>query len=257
MDVTDKDLLFVRVKEGTKYWIQVMHRLTGDIINEIPPMCDHHHYVRVRKYPRDQDYIFESCFTCEETYAHSINTGESVCVLKGSKIFRMCDGPARSLLVMNTRWMLSKLDWDKTQHKAQLVFIQKIPKSSGKSLLKLCYVECHNIFMYTVKDKREGRDYEIIAVKLGSDTIVWRLLGSVDGHVIKPSFITCDTDGNAYVNDRGNNRILKIDSLTGEVLSILLFEEKEITIHSMRWSDTEPNLTIRRANDISTYFVPK
>ena len=115
--------------------------------------------------------------------------------------------------------------------------------------------------MYTVKDKKEDQDYEIIAVKLGSATIVWRLSGLVDGRVIKPESMTSDSEGNAYVDDLQNNRILKINSLNGEVLSILLFDGKEnektdINIISIRWSNTEPNLTVRARKHISTYFVP-
>ena len=195
-----------------------------------------------------QDYVFESCSTCNEIYAHNINTGESLSVHKGSKIYRMRDGPDGSLLVLKQGAVLYRLAWDKTQGGAKLVFVQNIAPIPGKIHLRLCYVECHDILMYTVKDKKEDQDYEIIAVKLGSATIVWRLFGSVDGLIIKPESMTCDGEGNAYVSDLGNN--LKINSLTGEVLSILLFEERMV-IYSMRWSNREPNLTLWEYNQIS------
>ena len=168
----------------------------------------------------------------------------------------MCDGPDGSLLVMNRSWKLCKLDWDKTQDGAQLVLVQLIPKRTGKALLKLCYVEYHDILMCNMVDDKETKDYEIITMKLGSETIIWRLFGPVEGHVFKPIAITCDPEGNAYVHDPGNIRILKINSLTGEILSILLLEVKE-RILSMRWSYREPNLTVLQENQISTYFVPK
>ena len=164
MDVTSNDLLLIRELEETKYWVKVIHRLTGDLINEIPSMCDHKHN-RVRKYPQNQDYAFESCRTCHEIYAHNINTGESISVHKESKIVRMCDGPAGSLLVTNRDWELLKLDPEKTQDKPQSVFVQYIPLSTEKRLLRFCYVECHDMFLYTVKDVKE--DYELIALKLG------------------------------------------------------------------------------------------
>ena len=131
MDVTDNDLLLVRELKGTKYWIQVMNRLTGDLMNEIQSMCDHYQ-VRLSKYPRDQDYVFECCSTCEEIYTHNINTGESLSVHKGSKIIRICKGPDGSPLVVNKDLDLFKLQWDKTQDKAQLVFIQDIQLEKGK-----------------------------------------------------------------------------------------------------------------------------
>ena len=257
MDVTDNDLLLVRTKEETKCWIQVMNRLTGNLVNKIPSMCDHTG-VHVRRYPRDQDYAFESCSTCDEIYAHNVNTGGSSSVHKGSKIHRMCDCHAGSLLVMNTDSELHRLRWDKAQHKAQLAFVQNIPRP-GKRPLRLCHVECHAILMCTMKDWEEDQGYEIIAVKLRSNTIMWRLYGPVDGHIIKPESMTCDSDGNGYISDQRNNRILKINSLTGEILGILLLEEKEIW--SMRWSNREPNLTLWEYNQISdqisTYFVPE
>ena len=67
--------------------------------------------------------------------------------------------------------------------------------------------------------------------------------------------MTCDSDGNAYVSDQATNRIFKINSLTVEVLSILLFEEK-MKIHSMRWSDTDPNLTLLQAKEIQNFQSP-
>ena len=43
----------------------------------------------------------------------------------------------------------------------------------------------------------------MIAVKLESRILVWKLSGEVDGHIIKTWCITSDPDGNAYVSDRG------------------------------------------------------
>ena len=254
MDVTGNDLLLVRMKEENKCWIRVMHRLSGEIVNQIPSMCDHNS-VFVRKYPGNQDYIFESCSRCEEVYAHNNYNFESFSVNKGSKITRMCDGPDGSLLVLKQCGGLYRLNWDKTQ--AQLVFVQDIPTRPGKRMLRLCYVECHDIFMYTHRNEEVDQDYEIIAVKLGTDNIVWRLSGPVDGCIIKLECIVSDSEGNAYVGDRGSSRILQISSLTGEILSILLFEDEKMPIWSMRWSNMEPNLTLSTQNRISIYFVPK
>ena len=148
MDITGNDLLLVRVEEETKYWIRVINRITGDLVNKIPSMC-HHHQVRVSKNPRDQDYAFESCSTCQEIYAHNINTGESLSVHKGSRIARMCDGPDGSLLVVDDidpgLVKISKLELDKRQDGAQLVFVQNIHYRSEERLLRFCYAECHDI----------------------------------------------------------------------------------------------------------------
>ena len=221
-------------------------------------MC-HHDTAPVSKYPQDQDYILECCNICKEIFAHNINTSERFSVHKGTRIVRMCEGPARSLLAVEVNRRLHKLDWNKPQQTAQLVVVQDTPLTIGigKKPLKYCYAECNDIFMYTVWCKRVDKGHEIIAVKLGSNTIVWRLFGPVDGHVIKVYCIACDTDGNAYVGDQGRSRILKINSLTGEILSILLFEEEMTKIHQICWSNREPNLTFRMENQISTFYVPR
>ena len=99
--------------------------------------------------------------------------------------------------------------------------------------------------------------YEIFAVKLEDEAILWRVCGSVDGCVIKLNSMTCDSEGNAYVTDRSCNRILKINSLTGEVSNILLVDDEEEEILSIHWSNSEPNLTLRTENQISSYAVPK
>ena len=255
MDVTVKDLLLVRNKEGTKYWIRVFHRLTGDLINEIPSMCNHS-FVCLNKHPRHPDSLLESCENCEEIRAYNINTEENVTVHRGSKIARMCSGPAGSLLVIFRDGKVGELNWDNDESLAVQMICRKVNLPKDKGTLRFCYVECHDILLRTIKDTKQDQGYEIIAVKLGSETIIWRLSGPVEGRVIKPEYMTCDSDGNAYVNDKGTNRILKIDSLTGNVLSILLVEEEEKQIVSMRWSDSEPNLTLCRVNQISTYFIP-
>ena len=77
------------------------------------------------------------------------------------------------------------------------------------------------------------------------------------GRVIKPEFISCDSEGNTYVSDQITNRILKIDTFTGEVLSILLLEGEEKRIESMRWSNEDhlSKLTLLQDNQISTYVI--
>ena len=94
---------------------------------------------------------------------------------------------------------------------------------------------------------------EIEALKFGSENPIWKLPGVVDGHMIKPDALTSDAEGNVYISDGTNNRILKINGLTGNVLNILLLEEREKRIDYLLWSDTEPNLTLIHGDRINTY----
>ena len=111
MDVTENNRLMVRVKGSTKYWIRVIHRLTGSTINDIPSACNH--ITQVNKHPRHPDYVLESCSTCEEIRAYNIKTTGKQTVHRGSKIIRIFDGADGSLIVVDIHGALSKLVWDK------------------------------------------------------------------------------------------------------------------------------------------------
>ena len=127
----------------------------------------------------------------------------------------------------------------------------------NKQYLRFCYVECHDILLFTLKNPVSDEDYEIIAVKLENNNMVWRLSGLVEGHIIKPGSMMRDNEGNIYIADLSCNRILKINGLSGEVLKILfLDEEKENEkIISIHWSNTKPNFTVLTSKQISTYYV--
>ena len=259
MDVTITNHLLIRVKVGTKYWIGVMHRITGNLINQIPSACDH--VAHVNKHPRHPDYILESCSTCEEIRGYGMNTKETFIAHKGSKIRRMFDGPAGSLLTVDPYCQLSKLTWnDDPLAEAEVTCKRDVSlRMLKKQYLRFCCVESHGILLYTAKDRESDKNYEIIAVNLENHSIVWRLFGPVEGHVLKPESMTCDNEGNVFVTDLSCNRILKINCLTREIMSILLVDEEDGNekILSIRWCSMEPNLTIRTAKGIRSYFVPK
>ena len=78
-----------------------------------------------------------------------------------------------------------------------------------------------------------------------------------EGHVIQPDAITSDNEGNVYISDGANSKVLKIDSLTGKVLIKLKLEEKKETISALFWSDTEPNVIVVYQDRISSYSIPE
>ena len=252
MDITGGDILIVRVQEETKCLIRRMHRQNGDVINEFPSMCNHSSAF-VKTYPQNEDYLLESCPECEEIRAYNVNTAERFTVYNGPKAIIICNGPAGSLLVMGRQGGLHTLNWHKDQlHEAEVVYAGKIPSTKlNRRFIRFFYVESLDILITTGW-------HEIIAVKFETGPVLWRLSGPVNGIIMNPKSITCDQEGNVYVSDLATNRILQINILTGEVLSVLLMNgEENENIISMRWSNTEPNLTVRTGNHISTYFVPK
>ena len=164
MDVTEKDQLIVRVRDGTKYCIQVFDRQTGDLINKISLLCDHFD-VRLNKHPRYPDYVLEGCGQCKKIHAYNTHTAETFIVHKGSEIVRIFDGPAGSLLVVDkTVVRYISCIWRKTRlAEAQVIYTEEKFQSPGenKEALRLCYVECHDILIHTVKVTNEDKGYDI------------------------------------------------------------------------------------------------
>ena len=219
--MTVNDLLLVRVNVcGNFYSIRALRRQTGDVINDIPSMCGHG-FARVNKHPKDPDHVLECCPMCRVVRAYNIKTSDHFIVHSGSTTFaRMFPGPAGSLFVMDADCSLFKLVWSEDQSPEQepkSISASAIPSATTTEPLRLCYIEHHDILMYTVEVDMFDYDPSIIAVKLESGAIIWKICGEVEGQVIKPFAISCDPEDNAYVSDRNSNRILKIDGLTGDV----------------------------------------
>ena len=212
--------------------------------------CNHNAYLN--NYLRHPEYVLECCPTCEKTRGYDNNTGECFFIFKldvDCKIVRVCDGPAGCLLLLDKRGVLLKLDWDQEKRSPRLNYVLKF-HSEKLRIQYIHYVECHDMLLCLVE---QDHNSEVIAVRFGTQNIIWNLFGQVDGNFIQPWSVTSD-----YVSDRGTNRILKIDSLKGNVLSILhVEEEEEDELYFIDWSSTEPNCAVWQGYQIETYFIPE
>ena len=74
---------------------------------------------------------------------------------------------------------------------------------------------------------------------------MWEVVGEVAGKEIKPYGVCSDNDGNVFVADGNNERVLVLDSKTGQLLQVLLQEEKTGDIFDVCWTENQPQLTIR------------
>ena len=254
IDVNDKNQMLFHTEKDDKNLIRVMDRHRGNIAQEILPQCNHT-FVCLSKHPTDPRFVLEGCVDCEVIRNYSIHTGQCETVYTSIRPVRMFLGPAGSILVLFFKGNdllapmdLVRLNWQNGQEVLRPAHTLEIEKR----LVGMSYVERHDILVYVCENER------VEAVRLDKEkSALWGLSGVVGGLPVKPNSITSDTDGNAYVADGRNNRILKIDSFTGVVINVLqLGEESQMQIRSLFWSKNEPSLTVVRGDKISTHHIP-
>ena len=243
-----KDQLLVRILEARKYWIRVMDRVSGEVISEMTSMCNHASFIK--KHPTDDNSVLENCSECKVIRGYNISTQNGNIVYSAPDIVRICDGPDGSILALDSDGLLCKLKWNAETQKLRRTHVESLPL--WKKMQRICYVEGQDIFVAILSNENK----QIMAWKLDNGcSPTWTLPGTVDGLTIDPMSLTYDTEGNLYIDDGRNDRILKINSSTGKVLSILLLKKKTETIRCLCWSKTDRSLIVQRENRISSYFI--
>ena len=256
-DVNKENQILLRVKVNDESLTGVLDRFSSrEILPAIPSACNHHTPCIIA-HPSDPRSVLESCLLCGVIRNYGVCAGESCVVYTRCVVYKdlrpieMCRGPVDCILVNEPRSQrVIKLKWEKEQLFMDCSRVQEY--KYVELIEKLCYVEPFNIIVIMSHKK------EVKAVKFGNDNPIWELPGTVGGHVVEPDALTVDAEGNVYVSDGVNNRILKINALNGEIMHVLLLEgESTKPIDFLFWSDTEPNLTLIRGDRISTYNIPK
>ena len=248
--LTKQEQILARVKEGNRFFIKVLDRFScRRVFPAIPSACNHTD-VCLCAHPTETDFILEGCAKCEVICNHSIQTGEWKTVYEASvRPVKMCLGPTGSILILEdffSKPTVFKLIWEKEQRKLN------VDKCVSKSrLVYICYAERFDVLVCMQENGK------IEAVKLENSRKIWKLSDNVGGHVIRPDALTTDAEGNIYVSDEVN-RILKINGLTGKLLSTVQLEEKnKDPIRDLFWSDSENNLIVVHGHRISSHCVPE
>ena len=255
IDVNDRNQIFGHSAIDDAIFIRVVDRRNGNVNQQMLSWCNDN-YVSLLAHPTDAGFVLEGCASCEVIRNYNVQTEECVIVREGSIPIRMNSGPAGSILVLAFKepnlcdiMELSRLNWENQQP----ILVPAQTWEIKKRLLGMSYVERHDILVCIYES--EG----VEAVKLDCElSAIWSLSGMVDGLPFKPDSVTCDDDGNAYVGDGTRNRIIKIDSSTGVVITVFqLVEENQMQIRSLFWSKNEPSLTVVRGHRISTFYIPQ
>ena len=251
-DVNEEGQILAQTQVKRRFHIRVLDKLGREISSEFPSKCNHTLSCLIA-HPTDTDYVLESCGRCEKIRTYNIQTGQCSVVYKDYILYGInYHGPAGSILCSSAiPRKLSILKWYKENHEL------RSDKSVYPMAVRLmCYSELFHMLVVVMFGENE-----IQALKLeGEGTTlkfadpIWKLSRVVDGHAIKANAITSDKKGNIYVADGANNRILKINGLTGDVVSIMQTEEG---LHDLFWSDTEPNLIVAYSDKISCYCIPE
>ena len=75
-------------------------------------------------------------------------------------------------------------------------------------------------------------DFSIRAFHLESSTMVWELLGQVDGHLLLPGGLTADSQGHIYITDTNNRRLLVVN-IAGHVIQTLSTAARPTSVYAI------------------------
>ena len=194
---------------------------TGNVIKEItsecPRRCYHYEYRQVTEHPADPNFIVESCELCCIIRSYNIHNGEGKTICK-CKPLTMCVGPDQTLLVLDDKKQLLKLQWNKEKKQLELTTSIQTNVTLSTDYNRMCYVKKQNICVFTLH-----RPHSVTAVKHTDGSTLWEVSGQINGRMIKPTGVTCDDLGCVYVVDRESGRLLIFDSLEG-----MFLQEKEL-----------------------------
>ena len=197
----------------------MIDRLNGAVVSEMTSMCNH--VSSLKKHPMDDDSVLERCSECQVIRIYNTKTKNCNIVHSATEIVRLSDGPNGSIVVLDAEGLLSKLEWSTETQKSLRTHVQSL--SFGRKIQKMCFVKCHDIFVAILSYNNK----QIMAWKSGNYySPTWKLTGSVNGVNIDPVSLTSDTEGNVYIDDGANDRILQIKQFYWEGFEHISAEEE-------------------------------
>ena len=248
IDTSLDDFLLLRQCKASKGSIQVLNRLTGEIIYKVASQCDHK-TCDIRGHPRDKNCILESCTKCAVIRAYDVKmeTCKTVSTDR-EEITIMWTGPSGSLLAMDTVYQCLQFDWNHEDETLRLVHDRGVRENvvveNDRPLnpIRFCYIEKNDFLVVT--SKKNAEPWDVRAMKLtdicrGIVYVRWKLSG-----VVKPHALACDSDVNLYISDIETNNIFVIDGSNGNPIKVLLPQDGIGTIHHIRWCRSQPHLTV-------------
>ena len=138
----------------------------------------------------------------------------------GCELYAMCIAGEGSLLIWDDK-SKSVMQLKFNEQRKELEEVRPRVQLPGANVWYMCYMPHADLVILS-----RGH-YEVQAVKLhgAGQTPVWQLQGKVLGKKIYPYGVSCDAEGQVYVADMRNRRVLLLNGYTGEVIQKLLWDD--------------------------------
>ena len=181
-------------------------------------------------------YIANKCHTCEAVKIVNMKTGtmRKAYTSHGTEPQVICTGAMGTLLGYDkTKSSLIQLQWNEGDNLLHL--IRKV-KIQGGEVREICYLEPYRLVILSHKEP-----FMVQALELDTGHVVWQQQGMIQNKKFWPKSVCSDDHGWVYVADTGNNRIVKFNGATGDLVDI---SKGEGVIQDLSWLNNPGQLVV-------------
>ena len=191
--------------------------------------------------------MIEACSSCGVIQRYDIQTSESKITYKKCKPLCICKGPRSSLFVLAQEGDLLQLG--RKQNESEMKLIRRID-TKEKLINHMCYIENSHLLVLTT-------DKQIQAINPENGLVIWKFTQDVDKKKLNPNGLCFSPNGQIFVADGWNERLIVLNGETGELIQVMLKDEETGWIYDVFWIRHPPQLILLHENHrtISVYNV--
>ncbi len=230
LDMCDMTAGGSAVRMGGGMWggyspeIRMLNR-QGKIVTTINKMCECKHANKHISELIAGQYLATSCLGCNTVKVVDTRTHEVVSVYSGGdtgcELYAMCSAGEGSLLIYDWK-SKSVIQLKFNEQRKVLEEVRPRIHVPGYTVYNMCYMPHADLLILS----RGGTVVEAVKMHGGAgQPPVWQLKGEVLGKKITPQGVSCDSEGQVYVTDRTNRRVLLLNGYIGEVIQQLLQDD--------------------------------
>ena len=236
----NKRLRVTKEYPGKRKYIRIVERSTGQEVRELMSNCTHES-CSVDVTPWNTDYIVEACKECNVIRTYNINYPFLRYAFRGYHTDVMCCAPDGSLFLLDKAGQLLTFTWNTEKE-------QFNSKNQTNTCLQntfvICYLKKYNFLISVSCDDQDNKGKRIEALNLHDNCKVWQFEGCLDGKKVAPNTICCDEEGQLFVGDDANIRVLLLDGGKGELLRVFKHDNEISSVWNVCWNDASQQLTV-------------